>query len=272
MANKRCQPSRLPLPALLGVAALLGGAAVRAACGPYDVAMYKLGSLYYLDERTDSYVGIDKDVVDEVARRTGCLFKPFVESRVRIWAHLADGSLDMSVSGIPNPEREQFARFVVYFRSRNYLLVRNDRAARIDSLEAFTADPTLRLAIVKSFRHGASYDPWIQTLRAQGRVHEYSDPEIVARMVSLGHADAFLAMPTAWDVLLKRYQLEGKVDFVDASPDDRIAHGLILSRKRVSDEDVQSMKWAIEAMRADGTLEAIFRRHLPSDVARRILP
>ena len=272
MTTRRRHRFLLPPPAWAGVAALLGSAIAHAACGPYDVAMYKLGSMYYHDVRTDAYVGIDKDVVDEVARRTGCTFRPFVESRVRIWAHLADGSLDMSVSGIPTPEREQFARFIIYFKARNYLVVRNDRAARIDSLEAFTADPALRLAIVKSFRHGALYDPWIQTLRAQGRVHEYSDPEIVARMVSLGHADAFLAMPTAWEVLLKRYQLEGKVDFVDASPDDRIAHGLILSRKRVRDEDVQSMKGAIEAMRTDGTLENIFRRHLPSDVAKRILP
>lgn len=270
--TRRRHQTLLPLPALLGVAALLGSAVAQAACGPYDVAMYKIGSLYYLDERTNTYVGIDKDVVEEVASRTGCIFKPFVESRVRIWAHLADGTLDMSVSGIPNPEREQFARFIIYFKARNYLLVRSERAAGIDSLESFTADPTLRLAIVKSFKHGTLYDPWIQILRAQGRVHEYSDPEVVARMVSLGHADAFLAMPTFWDVLLKRYQLEGKVVFVDASPDDRIAHGLILSRRRIRDEDAQSMKVAVEAMRADGSLENIFRRHLPPDVAKRIVP
>lgn len=263
---------RIRLRVLAAALALLVAAPAQATCGPYDVAMYKLGSLYYLDEQTHTYAGIDKDVVDEVANRTGCTFRLFIESRIRIWTHLADGSLDMSVSGIPTPEREQFASFVIYFKARNYLLVRRESAPHIDSLDAFRADPKLRLAVVKSFKHGAVFDQWIQTMRALGRVDEYTDAEVVARKVSAGHADAFLAMPMTWDVLLKRHQLEGKIDFLDLSPDERVPHGLILSRQRIRAEDARAMQRAIEAMHADGTLESIFRRHLSADVARRMLP
>lgn len=54
-------------------------------CGPYRVAFYETGLLYFKDKKGE-YVGIDRAVLDEVARRTGCVFEPFMDSRVRTWA------------------------------------------------------------------------------------------------------------------------------------------------------------------------------------------
>jgi polar amino acid transport system substrate-binding protein len=55
---------------LLAVAACLAGSAAAAPCGPYTVAMYGHGALYY--RSGEQWAGIDKDIVDELARRTGC--------------------------------------------------------------------------------------------------------------------------------------------------------------------------------------------------------
>ncbi len=240
-------------------------------CGSYEVALYELGSLYYRDD-AKNFVGIDKDVVEELAKRTGCELRTTLDSRVRIWLHLAEGSLDMTTSGIPTPEREQFARFIIYFQTRNHLLMSNELATRIDSLRTFYGDPKLRLAVVKSFKHGKAFESWIDSLRVQGRVDEYVDAEAVARAFAQGRADAFLSLPVAWGPLLKRNQLEGKVSFLDLAPDDRVPHGLVLSRKRVPDAVAERLRKGIEAMRDDGTLERIYRTYLSADVVRRIVP
>ena len=175
---------------LLGfLAAGTGTVAGAGECGPYQVTFYEFGSLYYKDE-AGNFVGIDKDVIDELGRRTGCRFQGVLDSRVRTWAHMADGTLDMTVSGVATPEREAFAEFIPYSNSRNFLIVRPELAEKVLSLRAFTADKRLRLAVVKSFKHGNTLDVWIDALRAQGRVDEYGDAEVVARIFAGGRADA----------------------------------------------------------------------------------
>ena len=53
--------------------ALLLAAPWAQACGPYDIAFYELGSLYY-QNASKQYVGIDKDLIEEIGRRSGCPF------------------------------------------------------------------------------------------------------------------------------------------------------------------------------------------------------
>ena len=52
---------------LAAVGACLAGSAAAASCGPYTVAMYEHGALYY--RSGEQWAGIDKDIVDELARR-----------------------------------------------------------------------------------------------------------------------------------------------------------------------------------------------------------
>jgi polar amino acid transport system substrate-binding protein len=163
-------------------------------CGPYEVTLYEFGSLYYRNGQGQR-VGIDPEVLEEVARRTGCVFHTRLDSRVRTWALMAANRLDMTVSGVPTPERLLFGEFVPYLSTRNHLIVRRELASRIASLQAFEADASLRVAVVKSFRHGVTLDRWLERLRAAGRVDEYPDAEVVARVFAAGRADAFLAQP-----------------------------------------------------------------------------
>ncbi|MDZ7938938.1 MAG: transporter substrate-binding domain-containing protein [Rhodoferax sp.] len=244
---------------------------LKSPCGPYSVAFYDYGSLYY--QRGDGlYQGVDKDVIDEVARRTGCKFKTFLESRVRTWTHLAQGTLDMTVSGIKTAERERFASFVPYLKSRNLLLVRNDVNPPVESMADFMQNGKLRLAVVKSFQHGAGIDQFADKLRAQGRVDEYGDAQLVARIVSLGRADAFISEPVAWGPLIERNDLERKLVYLESGAHESYIAGLVLSKARVRPGDVQKMKAAIDAMRSDGTLLGIYRKHVSPDVAASVVP
>jgi polar amino acid transport system substrate-binding protein len=247
-----------------------GPSAGAAQCGDIGLAFYELGALYY-QAPDGSWTGIDKEIVDELGKRTGCRFHTVLESRVRIWTQMASGKLDMSVSGIANPEREKFARFIPYFATRNYALQRKSLAASASTPEGFLADPELRVAVVKSFKHGPEYDVWLDKLRAQGRVHDAPDFRAVVRLLKLGRVHAVLALPTSWVPVLEQENLTAQVRVLDWSPGDSIVHGLILSRERLPAPTMALLDKAIQAMRDDGTLFRIYKRHIGAERAGELL-
>ena len=120
-------------------------------CGTLGLAFYELGALYY-SKPDGGWAGIDKDIVDELEKRTGCHFQATLESRVRIWTLLASGKLDMSVSGISTPEREKFARFVPYFSTRNYVLLRKGLSAAAGDAGWFFSQPGIQGCRGKKFQ------------------------------------------------------------------------------------------------------------------------
>lgn len=257
---------------LLGLMVACMASAVQAAeCGPYRVAYYEFGSLYYRNAAGEFH-GIDKDIMDELGRRTGCRFESYLDSRVRIWTFLADGSLDMTVSGIQNAERDQIADFAIYLKSRNYLLLVSDRSKRVNTLQNFTDDPSLRLAVVKFFKHGEPFDSWIEQLKKLKRVDEYADADMVARIVAKGRADGFLSQPLIWARLIEKNLLYDRVRYLDVAPNTEIRAGLVMSRKRMAPEHVRLMQDGIKSMLKDGTMLRIYQRHLGADLARRAMP
>ncbi|WP_439467729.1 substrate-binding periplasmic protein [Roseateles sp. NT4] len=235
------------------------------------MALYEYGSLAYRRAGPEA-AGIDVDIVAEVARRTGCRFETFVDSRVRTWTDLAHGSLDMTVSAIEMDERKGFARFVIYMTGRNRLLVRSDLPDRVATLDAFAERPELRLAVVKGFKHGPQWDPWIAMLHQQGRVDEYADARQAARLVALGRDAAFLSEPVVWKRILTDSKLQGRITVIDAFPGDNYAAGFALSRARVREDDARRIQEAISAMRSDGTLLKIFSAYLSRGEALSSLP
>ncbi|WP_310386761.1 substrate-binding periplasmic protein [Roseateles sp.] len=241
-----------------------------AECGPYSLAFYEHGVLYYRDA-TGAYAGIDLDIVNELARRSGCVFNTVLESRVRIWDQLARNKLDLSVSGIPSPEREKYAEFMLYVQTRNYALLRRELADKLTSPEAFLADPTRLVVVVKSFKHGPVFDAWLDKLRARQRVTEVPDFDSAVRVFKLGRADAMLALPTSWPLIFRREGLQDEVVVLDWAAQDRINAGLVVSRQRVSAADRQRLRGALSAMQKDGTLESIFTRHVGAATAKTML-
>ena len=80
------------------------------------LALHDHGLLYSAD--TDS--GIDKDVADELIRRSGCKVTTSLLPRARIWQLIESGALDFSLSGITNAERDKFAGFAWYVSNREW--------------------------------------------------------------------------------------------------------------------------------------------------------
>lgn len=263
--------TRRTLLALCGALPCLSATAQKPRCGQLRSGFYEYGALYY-QAADGSWTGIDKDVVDEVARRLGCTIEPSTDSRVRIWAGLSGGNLDMSVSAVSTPEREKFGRVVPYLSERNYVLVNKDVGPHVRGMDDFLADPGIKIGVIKSFRHGKAYDAWLERLRAQGRVYEAADYGALLRLFKLGRVHAMMAITSGWYPLLKQDGMAGTYRIMDwAPPKDAVIGGLILSRQRVDEAMAARFSQTIRAMREDGTLRRIFERHLDAEQATRLL-
>ncbi|MFC4158549.1 substrate-binding periplasmic protein [Chitinimonas lacunae] len=239
---------------------------------PLSLAYFRFGSLYYLDQN-DQPAGVDVELARELEQRSGCRLRGRELSRVLIWQLLENGQLDMATAGLPTPERERFGLFLPYLVSRNRFLLPNSLAGRIDSPEAFLADRSLRMGVVRSFRHGAEYDRLIGRLATEGRIEEASDIETLFRWLRLNRIQGMVAHPLVAGHLLKLNGLDGLVvqyDWNGSEPP--LLGGWILSRRRFNAAQLAAWSMLFDGIRQDGTLEKIYRNYVSPREARELTP
>ena len=66
--------------------------------------------------------------------------------------------------------------------------------------------------------------------------------------------------------------MTGDVKIMDWAQDQSVIGALVISRKRVPKERVEDMRRHIREMHADGTLKAIYTRHVGAELAPALLP
>ena len=220
-----------------------------------DVAFYEAGYLY------SGGKGIDKDVVEEIARRAGYSFKYVEQPRIRIWATLEDGTLPMSVSGLQTPARDKFAYFIPYIVQKNKALVLGDKKI---NAEAFAADKSSKIAVVRGFKHGDFFDRIVERVRTNGGVFEVPTIHNLFLMLQSGErVSMIISQPALYAKELKDLGMESKVSIQDLDADGKGFNlGLILSKAHFSAADVAKMQGVVNDMKKDGTLAAIFAKYL----------
>jgi len=243
------------------------------ACGerPISLAFYEYGFFYYEDAQHKAH-GIDKDVVDELIKRSGCKFETEVKSRARIWADLANGDLDMSVSGIQNAERDRFAWFAPYLTMKNYAIVKARHASKIHNANDFISMKSLQFGVVQAFKHGQEQDRWLDQLRRDERVQESPDVETIFRKLKEGRVDAMFSQPPAYRKKILDSGMQKDLVIQDWTPAEKgVPLGLILAKSRFSNADAKKWRALIRDMRYDGTLKRIYNRYLPTNEAKKLL-
>lgn len=241
-------------------------------CGlrPISLAYFEFGYQYY--EQDGQGHGIDKDLVDELAQRTGCQFSTQVLPRARVWAELASGRLDMSVAGIQNPERDRFAWFAPYERAKNYAVLRLATAATVHQRTDFLAQNALQFGVVRGFKHGDELDQWLEPLRQAQRVQESASVNQLVEQLKLKHIDGLFAQPAVYRKLLLDHQMEDEVTLQDWAPQDKgVIGSLILSKSRFSTVEAARWQALMRELKRDGTLARIFRRYVSAEEVRKML-
>ena len=182
--------TRCALTWLITICACCQAHAVGPDCSrPMTLALHDHGLLY--SAATDS--GIDKDVAEELIRRSGCKVTVTLMARARIWQLIESGALDFSLSGIRNADRDKFAAFAWYFSNKYYLLARKD--AGVHSLADFAGNDKLQLGVIRSFRYSESGNTLVDTLQASSRLSQAGGLEPLYQALMLNHIQGMLIEP-----------------------------------------------------------------------------
>jgi polar amino acid transport system substrate-binding protein len=262
-ATRACLLAALLAPAFPACA---GG---QPACpGPISVGLYDSGVLYDPGKGR----GIDKDVIDELARRSGCRLVTAIYPSIRIWTMLENGQLDMTVSAIGTPERARFARFVNYIAVKNMVIVSKKTAQSHRDWQAFMDDGSMSIGVVRSFKYSKFYDAQLEQLKVQGRVGEVADLAQVAAQFKKQRWSAVLSHSLFYPRYFTPIELEEQYVVVDWSPGEKPAKaGLAFGRQRFDAAEVAKWQGLITQMRDDGTLRKIFAAYLPKAEVERVL-
>jgi polar amino acid transport system substrate-binding protein len=229
---------------------------------PLTLGLHEHGLLY----TSQTGEGIDKDIADEMSRRSGCRLTLTMLPRARIWQLIESGALDFTLSGITNPQRDRFATFAWYVSNKYYLLVRRD--ADVRSVAEFRRKRGLRVGLIRSFRYGDQANAFVDALEAQERITYAGSLDPLYTILLDDGIQAMIIEPFDFPVIAGA-QLKAQTAILDFG-DPPVPHGLVMSRKSLPPAQQQAWRDVIQAMRNDGTMRRIFEKYLPADLARQM--
>jgi polar amino acid transport system substrate-binding protein len=207
--------------------------------------------------------GIDKDVADELIRRSGCKFVVSLMPRARIWQLIESGALDFSLSGIANEERDKFAGFAWYFSNKYYLLARNDAGVR--DLAGFEKTGNLQLGVIRSFRYSESANRFVDKLQEASRVRQAGGLAPLYQALMQGQVQGMIIEPFDFPALEEKKirEMSSIMEFRDPA----VLHGLIMSRKALTSAEQDQWRAVVNDMRKDGAIGRIFEKYFKPDLA-----
>lgn len=226
-------------------------------CGPHVAGLYVYSPFY---EEEPERRGLDLDMLQELERRSGCALRSVVESRLRIWDQMRRGVLQLTLSSVITPERREVAEILPYLQARFQMVLQGSSTAGVATLADFEARPGLRLLAVRGYAYGPTFGPWAQRLRQQGRLVEASDFHGAVRMFRAGRADGLIVAPSALPEVQAAFHGVAPPRPIDPVPHERLLVGMALSLA-MPEADRQRLRQALAAMRHDGTLQTLVRRH-----------
>lgn len=240
---------------------LLAHAADKPDCSrPLTLGLHDHGLLY----SSQTGEGIEKDLADEMTRRSGCKITYTLMPRSRIWQLIESGGLDFSLSGISNETRERFASFAWTFSNKYYLLVRSDAGVRNPA--DFAAQPSLRLGAIRSYRYSASANRFVDQLNAQQRVNYATSLDLLYAVLLDQRVQGMIIEPFDYPALANT-KIRAQTQIVEFD-DPPVRHGLIMSRKALSPAQQAAWRALIDGMRQDGTVQRIFEKYFKPELAR----
>jgi polar amino acid transport system substrate-binding protein len=230
---------------------------------PITLAYYEFGPLYH------DGVGIDRDVVEELAKRSGCRFETSLRPRAEIWQALQAGTLDMTTSGLRTEARNQFAYFVPYLGLKNVVIAAQARAGEIKTFDDVVGDTHFKIGVVKGFIHGAYFD--FRLKNAGSRVIGYPDQNAIYDALRRGEVQGIVSPAFNYEYFFKTPEDRAAFVMIDVSPAPPVAQNMIFSRRRFSDAEINAWTRLLEQMRLDGTLERICRSQVSPEMTRVLL-
>lgn len=235
-------------------------------CGskPISLAYFDFGFHYF--EKDGKASGINKDLVDELVKRTGCQFTEYLMPRARVWADMTSGKLDMTVTGVQTPEREKFAWFAPTDITKNHAVISSKAASTVRNADDFLKQGHFIFGVVRGFKHGEEHDKWLDQMRQAKRVEESASTSVVMEKLKLGRIDGMFGQAVVYRKTMKDLNVEGEVVIQDWYPADKgVIGNLMLAKTRFSEGEAERWRKLVREIRDDGTLGRIFARYVSTD-------
>lgn len=225
----------------------------------FSLALHDHGLLY----SADTNMGIDKDIAEELTRRSGCKIVVSLMPRARIWQLIESGALDFSLSGITNTERDRFAAFAWYVSNKYYLLTRKD--ANIRTVADFENNDKLQLGVIRSFRYSPRANQLVDQLQAANRISQAGGLSPLYQLLMANRIQGMIIEPFDYPALEQK-QIRDVTTIVEFN-DPPVPHGLIMSKKSLSALEREQWLALVNDMRSDGALRRIFEKYFQPELA-----
>lgn len=131
---------------------------------------------------------------------------------------------------------------------------------------------TLRVGLVRGFKHEPAYDSWLAHLATQGRVTDVADVAELFKYLERGLVDAVVRPPIVFREYLDAERIQRDLVLRDWAPPEQFSVGsLIFSRKSFTPEQAARREALVAGILKDQTMLKILQDFMPKDQARSIV-
>lgn len=207
-------------------------------------------------------IGIDPDIVAELARRTGCQFETSVLPRAEIWTQLREDRLDIATSGIMIEGRKDYARLIPYF-SVTSVGVGSNAAGSFASFDDILYRPNIRVGIVRGTSFGPYFDLRVLSLKRNGKIIEFDNMAKLSAALVSGDVHAAVMVSEGYLVNFPSPEERALYPVIPGARDTGVIGGYFLNRTRFNAGTANAWFRVMEEMRIDGTLRRICLKYMP---------
>lgn len=260
----------------VAAAALLGGACANAGCSREIVApVANTGFAVMLNG--GKATGIYPDILNSLAQKEGCHFNFTLVPRARVELMFETGKADMLLPATRTAARDANGIFVPMLRHRAVVISMAGNHSPIASAQDLLERRDLRVAVVRGYDYGETYQAMLRELGAQGRLFTEVDPTAIARLLSLGAVDVtIMGAATISGAIGREPRVAGLLDKLRFEPIPELPwqqQGIYVSRKSLSGDDQAALIELLEkAAKSGAVLEGFQRYHRPEVLAESVRP
>jgi polar amino acid transport system substrate-binding protein len=246
----------------------LCAARAMAACPP--VTRVGLSDLGYSSFRDGVVIGgISVDVVNEIARRTGCKFEFLWYPRQRLFVELEAGRIDMTMAALRTPERDVYASYLPYAYLQYDLILADTPGKPYTGLADFVARGSGRLNVTRGMNYDVAVETQLALLAAGGRLEVVNDFETVFGKLEMGRAAGTLATPPIYTKYLKSAGLKGRASVIPMPEATPRFSGVYLSKKTMSPEVRQRYATALKTMVTEQVVPGLYAKYFDDATVKR---
>ena len=213
--------------------------------------------------------GISVDMVNEIARRTGCKFEFVWYPRQRLFVELEAGRIDMTMASLRTPERDAYARHLPYAYLQYDLILAEPPGRNYTSLADFVARGTGRLNVTRGMNYDAAVETQLALLASAGRLEVVNDFETVFGKMEMGRAAGTLATPPIYARYLKSGSLRERTLVIPMPEATARFAGVYLSKKTMPTAVHLRYTAALRSMVAEQVVPGLYAKYFDDATIKR---